>query len=120
MLPCDWITDDKTIPGSGRPAGAGYPVTTPHTRDPLVGGGGDQLQTGDQDGRAPSEFVVMTGRTDNPNEVVMLIDIQLMLEETFLVSGFWKMIKILMVGKHGGRGILSPHPFTGSSGQSGW
>ena len=54
MLPCDWITDDKTIPGGGRPAGSGYLVTTPHTRDPLVGGGGDHLQTGEQDGRAPS------------------------------------------------------------------
>ena len=83
--------------------GAGHLVTTPHTWDPLVWGGGDQLQTGEEDGRAPSWFVAMVGRTDNPNEVVILIDIQLMLKETFLVSWFWKIIKILMVG------IFSPN-----------
>ena len=36
----------------------GYPITTPHSRNPLAGVGGDQLQPGVEDGGTPTEVVV--------------------------------------------------------------
>ena len=41
-LPCEEISVDDPIPDGGKPQGAGYPVTTPHSQDPLAGGGGDE------------------------------------------------------------------------------
>ena len=38
-LPCSWKADEDTIPD-----GEGYPVTTPHSRDPLMGDGDDEIQ----------------------------------------------------------------------------
>jgi hypothetical protein len=43
-LPCGWkeAKDEDPIPDNGKHSGAGYPVTTPHSRDPGEGGGDDQ------------------------------------------------------------------------------
>ena len=38
--------------------GAECPITTPHSRNPLAGVGGDQLQPGVEDGGTPTEVVV--------------------------------------------------------------
>jgi hypothetical protein len=45
--------------------GAGYPITTPHSRNPLVVVGGDQLQPGEEDGGIPTE-VVAKEKQENP------------------------------------------------------
>ena len=47
-LPCEEISVDDPVPEGGKPQGAGYPVTTPHSRDPLAGVGGDEqiIETG--------------------------------------------------------------------------
>ena len=46
----------KNTDGRGA-LGAGYPITTPHSRNPLAGVGGDQLQPGVEDGGTPTEVV---------------------------------------------------------------
>ena len=44
-------------PKKRRALGAGYPITTLHSRNPLEGVGGDQLQPGVEDGGTPTEVV---------------------------------------------------------------
>ena len=48
----------------GRRMGAECPITTPHSRNPLAGVGGDQLQPGVEDGGTPTEVVAKT-KTEN-------------------------------------------------------
>ena len=44
---------------------AGYPITTPHSWNPLAGMGGDQLQPGVEDGETPTEVVA---ERENPKK----------------------------------------------------
>jgi hypothetical protein len=74
--------------------GTGYPITTSHSQNPLVGVGGDQLQPGVEDGGTPTEVVaeknksiLKTGKQENPPK--------------------------RMVGEQWGRGIPSPHLIDG-------
>ena len=39
--------------------GAGYPITTPHSPNPLAGVGSHQLQPGVEDGGTPTEVVAI-------------------------------------------------------------
>jgi hypothetical protein len=43
---------------------AGYPITTPHSWNPLAWVGGDQLQPGVEDGETPTEV----GAEENPKK----------------------------------------------------
>ena len=52
---------------------AGYPITTPHSGNPLAGAGGNQLQPGVEDGGTPTEVVakenkkiLKTRKQENP------------------------------------------------------
>ena len=56
-IPCGRITVDDAITDGRRAQGAGYPITTPHSLDPLKGVGGDQLQPRVEDGGTHTEFV---------------------------------------------------------------
>ena len=55
--PCSRITENDPIPHSGRALGVGYPITTPHSQDPLAGVGHVQLQPVVEDGETPTEVV---------------------------------------------------------------
>ena len=49
-------------PPKKRALGAGYPITTPYSHNPLAGVGGDQLQPGVEDGGTPTEVVAKETR----------------------------------------------------------
>ena len=114
-LPCGWkeIEDEDPIPNGGKPSGAGYPVTTPHSRDPGEGGGDVDQQPGEEDGGTPIEVVGSTCRIVSLEEDPILTDIQPMWGEK-LPCG-WKEVEdedpIPDGGKHSGAGypVTTPH-----------
>ena len=77
-LPCGWkeVENEDPVPDGGKPSGAGYPVTTPHSRDPGEGGGDAELQPGEEDGGKPIEVVTSTCRMETLEEEQFLTDIQ--------------------------------------------
>ena len=79
-LPCVWkVQDEDPILDGGKPSGAGYPVTTPHSRNPGEGGGDAELQPGEgggddqpqQDIHTPPtrrrKLAIKTARKDMPS-----------------------------------------------------
>ena len=69
-LPCGLkeVEDEDPIPDGGKHSGAGYPVTTPHSRDPGEGGGDAELQSGGEEDEKSIEVVASTYRMETFKE----------------------------------------------------